>query len=75
MNYQARPAWRNDWVLILLVFVCCGVARLARFNATADDLMTDKGKVAYFEGTPIPVSLLLVGLLALLFGTGRASVA
>ena len=63
---------RGLWdLLILLVFVCCGVARLARFNATADDLMTDKGKVAYFEGTPIPVSLLLVGLLALLFGTGR----
>ncbi len=63
---------RGLWdLLILLIFVCCGVARLARFNATADELLTDKGKVAYFEGTPIPVSLLLVGLLAVLFGTGR----
>ena len=22
MNYQARPAWRNDWILHLLIFAC-----------------------------------------------------
>ena len=56
---------RGLWdMAILLVFVCCGIGRLARFNATADDLMTDAGKVSHFEGTPIPVSLVLVGLTA-----------
>ncbi|MEM1033782.1 MAG: CDP-alcohol phosphatidyltransferase family protein [Myxococcota bacterium] len=47
-------------VVVLVFFVACGVGRLARFNATADDLMTDAGKVRYFEGTPIPSTLLLV---------------
>lgn len=62
---------RGLWdMLILVVFVCCGIGRLARFNATAEALMTDKGKVSHFEGTPIPVSMLLVGLLAVLFGLG-----
>ncbi|MDG2333489.1 MAG: PH domain-containing protein [Myxococcota bacterium] len=22
MNYRARPAWRNDWILILVIFTC-----------------------------------------------------
>ncbi len=62
---------RGLWdMAILLVFVCCGIARLARFNATADDLMTDKGKVSHFEGTPIPISLLLVALTAWLAWQG-----
>ena len=26
MNYQARPAWRNDWILILLIFACFAAA-------------------------------------------------
>ena len=40
----------------LIYFVCCGVSRLARFNVTAETLAagSDSGKVAYFEGTPIP---------------------
>lgn len=63
---------RGGWdIAILLYFVCCGIGRLARFNVTAADLMTDKGKVAYFEGTPIPVSLLLVGVLAIAFARGE----
>ena len=62
---------RGLWDMAALIFfVCCGIGRLARFNATAEALTTDKGKVAYFEGTPIPISLLLVGLLAALFGMG-----
>jgi len=49
--------------IILVYFVACGVSRLARYNITAEELAADTGKVAYFEGTPIPTSLLLVLLL------------
>lgn len=52
-----------DWVA-LIYFVCCGVSRLARFNVTAETLSEGKDKVAYFEGTPIPSSVLLTALLA-----------
>ena len=51
-----------DWA-VLSYFVCCGVSRLARFNVTAEQLTGDKGKVKYFEGTPIPSSLVLVIIL------------
>ncbi|HJL19362.1 MAG TPA: CDP-alcohol phosphatidyltransferase family protein [Sandaracinaceae bacterium LLY-WYZ-13_1] len=62
---------RGGWdAVVLLYFVSCGIGRLARFNATADDMMTEKGKVSHFEGTPIPTSLLLVAVLAAAFGTG-----
>jgi CDP-diacylglycerol---serine O-phosphatidyltransferase len=53
-------------VVILLYFVACGISRLARFNATADALADESGKVKYFEGTPIPTSVLIVVLLAFL---------
>jgi len=46
--------------IVLTCFVACGVSRLARYNVTADALSGDGGKVKYFEGTPIPTSLLLV---------------
>ena len=50
----------------LIYFVCCGVSRLARYNVTAEELAGDaSGKVKYFEGTPIPTSVVLTGLLAL----------
>jgi CDP-diacylglycerol--serine O-phosphatidyltransferase len=49
----------------LVYFVCCGVSRLARYNVTAEQLAADEsGKVKYFEGTPIPTSVVLTGLLA-----------
>jgi CDP-diacylglycerol--serine O-phosphatidyltransferase len=52
--------------LVLVYFVACGVSRLARYNITAEALAADaSGKVKYFEGTPIPTSVLLVGLMAL----------
>jgi CDP-diacylglycerol--serine O-phosphatidyltransferase len=55
---------RGGWdAAVLVYFVACGIARLARFNATADELTTDSGKVSHFEGTPIPTSLALVGVL------------
>lgn len=57
-------------VVVLLYFVGCGISRLARFNVTADALMTDAGKVSHFEGTPIPSSLVLVLVLAVAFGVG-----
>ena len=49
--------------IVLGYFVACGVSRLARYNITAEALTGDEGKVTYFEGTPIPTSLLLVILL------------
>jgi CDP-diacylglycerol--serine O-phosphatidyltransferase len=51
--------------IVLAYFVACGVSRLARYNVTADELSEGTGKVKYFEGTPIPSSILLVGLMAL----------
>ncbi len=53
-----------DWI-VLSYFVCCGVSRLARYNVTAESLSGAEGKVKYFEGTPIPSSLLLVVILAI----------
>ncbi len=63
---------RGLWdVLCLTYFVCCGISRLARFNVTSAALTNaDTGKVRYFEGTPIPTSILLVLLLAVLFQLG-----
>ncbi|MEI2418507.1 CDP-alcohol phosphatidyltransferase family protein [Orrella sp. JC864] len=56
---------RGGWdIAALIYFVCCGVSRLARFNVTADTLAEGKAKVAYFEGTPIPTSVLLTAVLA-----------
>ena len=46
--------------IVLAYFVACGVSRLARYNITADALSDGGNKVKYFEGTPIPTSLLLV---------------
>ena len=57
-----RGGW--DWIA-LIYFVCCGVSRLARFNVTAESLSDGGDKVKYFEGTPIPTSVLLVGVLAI----------
>ena len=51
--------------IILAGFVACGVSRLARYNVTAEALSGESGKVTHFEGTPIPSSILLVGVLAL----------
>jgi CDP-diacylglycerol--serine O-phosphatidyltransferase len=58
-------------IIILIFFVACGISRLARYNVTASQLSDASGKVKYFEGTPIPSSLLLVALLALCFYFGR----
>ncbi len=57
--------------LVLGYFVCCGVSRLARYNVTAETLSAGTDKVAYFEGTPIPTSVLLTALLAFAAWQGR----
>ena len=57
--------------LILTYFVCCGVSRLARYNVTAESLSAGSNKVKYFEGTPIPTSVVLVGVLAWAACQGR----
>lgn len=64
---------RGGWdILCLVYFVVCGVSRLARFNVTASALTdTGSGKVKYFEGTPIPTSILIVGLLAVALAGGH----
>jgi CDP-diacylglycerol---serine O-phosphatidyltransferase len=50
--------------IVLTCFVACGVSRLARYNVTAETLSDGGDKVKYFEGTPIPTSVVLVMLLA-----------
>jgi CDP-diacylglycerol--serine O-phosphatidyltransferase len=62
---------RGTWdALMLIFFVSCGISRLARYNVTAAQLSDDSGKVKYYEGTPIPTSLVLVLLFAVLFSRG-----
>jgi CDP-diacylglycerol--serine O-phosphatidyltransferase len=59
--------------LILLYFVGCGVSRLARYNITAEALAAKGEKVRYFEGTPIPSSVVPLGILLLAFHLRRLS--
>lgn len=57
---------------ILTFFFLCGLTRLARFNVTVTNIPKDaKGKTKYFEGTPIPTTLVIVGLMALCFYSGQ----
>ena len=63
---------QTPWdVLALLYFVACGISRLARYNVTAEALSEERGKVRYFEGTPIPTSVLLVLVMVGLAWCGR----
>jgi CDP-diacylglycerol--serine O-phosphatidyltransferase len=63
---------QGGWDAVILVyFVCCGVSRLARFNVTAEALAGGGDKVKYFEGTPIPTSVVLVAVLAWAAWAGR----
>jgi CDP-diacylglycerol--serine O-phosphatidyltransferase len=64
---------RGGWdVLCLTYLVVCGVSRLARFNVTASSLAdVTTGKVKYFEGTPIPTTIAIVGMWAVAFALDR----
>ena len=64
---------RGGWdMLCLTYFVVCGVSRLARFNVTSSALAdSTTGKVRYFEGMPIPTSIVIVFLLAVALWSGR----
>jgi CDP-diacylglycerol---serine O-phosphatidyltransferase len=55
----------------LVYFVCCGVSRLARYNVTAESMAGADAKVPYFEGTPIPTSVVITGILAFAAWQGR----
>jgi CDP-diacylglycerol---serine O-phosphatidyltransferase len=68
---------RGGWDMVCLTyFIVCGVSRLARFNVTAASLADNRtGKVKYFEGTPIPTSLAIVGILAMAFWQGSVDAA
>jgi len=69
----AFAAGANTWLdqAILLFFTACGLSRLARFNVTAESLSDKTGKVEYFEGTPIPTSVVPLGIVMLAFFTGN----
>ena len=63
---------RGPWDrAVLIYFVACGVSRLARFNVTAEELSDGADRVKYFEGTPIPSSVLLVLVLGVAGWTGH----
>ncbi len=64
---------RGGWDMVVLTyFVVCGVSRLARFNVTSSALADEvTGKVKYFEGTPIPTSIVIVLVLGLAQYLGR----
>jgi len=63
---------RGGWdALLLIYFVGCGISRLARYNVSAYAAAASSAKVTAFEGFPIPSSLLLVALMAVLAATGR----
>lgn len=79
VSFGAAPAamafaagMRGGWdAVCLVVFVGCGISRLARFNVTAEQLSGPSGKVTHFEGLPIPTSLVLVVVLAVLAALGH----
>ena len=54
----------------LMYFVGCGLSRLARYNITAEAMAAETGKVRYFEGTPIPTSVVPLALMMVGFHQG-----
>ena len=59
----------NTWIdsVVLLIFALCGLSRLARYNVTAEALDALARKFTYFEGTPIPTSIVPLGILVAAF--------
>jgi CDP-diacylglycerol--serine O-phosphatidyltransferase len=57
--------------LLLTCFVLSGLARLARFNVTTGNIPKDaNGKAKYFEGLPIPTSLMILPLMGFWISRG-----
>ena len=57
--------------VVLMYFAVCGLSRLARYNITAEELAGASGKVRYFEGTPIPSSVVPLAILIIAFHAGN----
>jgi CDP-diacylglycerol--serine O-phosphatidyltransferase len=57
--------------IVLVYFAVCGLSRLARYNITAESLATASGAVRYFEGTPIPTSIVPLGVVMAAFANGN----
>jgi CDP-diacylglycerol---serine O-phosphatidyltransferase len=55
--------------LILVFFALCGLSRLARFNVTAQSREDESEPIDYFEGTPIPTSVVPLALTMAAFAT------
>jgi CDP-diacylglycerol--serine O-phosphatidyltransferase len=53
--------------VVLVFFVLCGLSRLARYNITAETLAGGDEKVPYFEGMPIPTSVVPLALLLIAY--------
>lgn len=56
--------------IALTYFTVCGLSRLARYNITAVELADESGKVRYFEGTPIPTSIVPLSLVLVAYRAG-----
>lgn len=71
----AFAAGLNSWAeqVLLIFFALCGLSRLARYNVTAEQMAAETGKVQYFEGTPIPTSVVPLGILIAAFHYGQLS--
>jgi CDP-diacylglycerol---serine O-phosphatidyltransferase len=57
--------------MVLVYFVLCGLSRLARYNITAETLAGADGAVRYFEGTPIPTSVIPLALTLIAYHRGQ----
>jgi CDP-diacylglycerol--serine O-phosphatidyltransferase len=62
-EWSLKGLGRWGWIAAF-VYCACAALRLARFNVTAEELSEGSGKVKFFEGTPIPTSIALVGVVA-----------
>jgi CDP-diacylglycerol---serine O-phosphatidyltransferase len=58
--------------VILIYFAACSISRLARYNITAEQLAdSPQGKVKYFEGTPVPLNIVPLGITLFAFSHGE----
>lgn len=55
---------------VLVFFVLCGLSRLARYNVSAAELGDANIKISHFEGTPIPTSVVPLGIVVAAHASG-----